>query len=183
MIDKRQHLLETALQLFYANGIQAVGINEVLKTSGIAKKTLYHHFSSKDALVLAALEARDERFCAWFESLIEGSLSNAELVERMFKGLSQWFNNEIEKLDAFRGCFFINTSAEFCDSTGPISSYCKEHKLKIRQIIAKHMVTSDDNLLDALCTLKEGSIVMAYVCQDKQAAEKAFKTVTCLLDD
>ena len=88
MIDKRQQLLETALKLFYANGVQAVGINEVLKVSGIAKKTLYHHFSSKESLILAALEYRDHKFTDWFEGLIAGSKSNHELAVRMFEGLS-----------------------------------------------------------------------------------------------
>lgn len=177
MIDKKQHLLETALQLFYANGVQAVGINEILKVSGVAKKTLYHHFPSKEELVLAALEFRDQRFCTWFESLIEGATSNIDLAEKMFIGLSHWFRDEVEKLDTFRGCFFINTSAEFSDADGPISAYCQAHKNRIRDIIARYMVTPDTELLDALCTLKEGSIVMAYVCNDKQAAEKAFNTV------
>lgn len=174
MLDKRQQLLETALSLFYANGVQAVGINEVLKVSGVAKKTLYHHYSSKDALVLAALETRDERFTDWFESLIAGSKSNQELAERMFQGLSDWFNNKVERLDTFRGCFFINTSAEFSDPDSEISVYCKAHKQRIRDIIAKHMVEKDDVLLDSLCYLKEGAIVMAYVAQDKHAAESAW---------
>ena len=173
MFDKRQQLLETALQLFYKKGVQAVGINEILKTSGIAKKTLYHYFSSKDDLVIAALNKRDERFCDWFERLLIGAKSNRDLVERMFNGLSQWFNNEVDCLDTFRGCFFINTSAEYSDSECPISVCCKEHKQKIKTIIADNMVEPDDALLDLLCTQKEGAIVLAYVCQDKQAAKKA----------
>lgn len=177
MIDKKQHLLETALQLFYKNGVQAVGINEILKTSGIAKKTLYHHFSSKDELVMAALNARDERFCAWFESLLVGSKSNSELAERIFNGLSQWFNNKVDSLGSFRGCFFINTSAEFSDASSPISIRCKEHKQRIKAIIAKHLVETNETYLEFLCTLKEGTIVLAYVGQDKQAAEKAYLTV------
>ena len=175
MIDKRQQLLETALKLFYANGVQAVGINEVLKVSGIAKKTLYHHYSSKESLVLAALEYRDSKFTEWFEGLIEGSKSNHELAVRMFEGLSQWFNNGVERLDQFRGCFFINTSAEFSEPDSPISDYCRKHKAKIREIIAKHMVEEDEDLLDCLCILKEGAIVAAYVARDKDAAEHALK--------
>ena len=175
MIDKRQQLLETALKLFYANGVQAVGINEVLKVSGIAKKTLYHHFSSKESLILAALEYRDHKFTDWFEGLIAGSKSNHELAVRMFEGLSHWFNNEVERLDQFRGCFFINTSAEFSEPDSAISEYCKEHKERIRQIIAKHMVEPDDDLLECLCILKEGAIVAAYVARDKHAAGRALK--------
>ena len=62
MTNKKQQLTDTALKLFYEKGINSVGINEVLKVSGIAKKTLYNHFSSKEELVLATLEQRDHTF-------------------------------------------------------------------------------------------------------------------------
>ncbi len=182
MTDKRQHLLETALHLFYNNGVQAVGINEIIKTSGVAKKTLYHHFSSKDELVIAALNTRDQRFCTWFENLLVGANSNKELVERIFNGLSQWFNNEVNCLDTFRGCFFINTSAEFSDANCPIAIRCKEHKQRIKQIISKYLTQPDDNLLESICTLKEGAIVLAHVCQDKLAAKRACLTAQKLLN-
>lgn len=175
MNEKRQQLLETALTLFYRDSVQAVGINEVLKVSGVAKKTLYHHFASKDELILSTLEYRDEKFCSWFESLLEGASSNLELAERMFHGLSGWFNNQVEQLDAFRGCFFINTSAEFSDQDCRISEYCKEHKRRIRQLIACHMPDPDDDFVDSLCLLKEGAIVMAYVGQDLNAAERSLE--------
>lgn len=183
MIDKRQHLLETALQLFYQKGVQAVGINEILKTSGVAKKTLYHHFSSKDDLVIAALNTRDMRFCTWFENLLIGTNSNSDLVERIFNGLSSWFNNEVDGLDTFRGCFFINTSAEFSDPECPISACCRKHKHKIKMIIAKYLAEPDDALLDLICTLKEGAIILAYICQDKAAAQKANLVVQQLINE
>ena len=48
MNDKKKLLIDTALHLFYENGINSVGINEILKVSGVAKKTMYNHFKSKD---------------------------------------------------------------------------------------------------------------------------------------
>ena len=60
--DKRTQLIDTALQLFYLQGIHAIGINEILATSGIAKKTLYNHFASKEALIQACVIERDKRF-------------------------------------------------------------------------------------------------------------------------
>ncbi|HFG1889890.1 TPA: TetR/AcrR family transcriptional regulator, partial [Vibrio cholerae] len=49
MNPKRQLLIDTALNLFYKNGINSIGINEVISVSGIAKRTLYSHFESKEA--------------------------------------------------------------------------------------------------------------------------------------
>ncbi len=63
--DKKQQLVETALALFYRHGVHAVGINQILEQSAIAKKTLYHHFVSKDELLMATLELRHQRFYQW----------------------------------------------------------------------------------------------------------------------
>ncbi|MBF4438000.1 TetR/AcrR family transcriptional regulator, partial [Vibrio cholerae] len=65
MNPKRQLLIDTALNLFYKNGINSIGINEVISVSGIAKRTLYSHFESKEALILAALQKRHEIFTFW----------------------------------------------------------------------------------------------------------------------
>ena len=49
-MDKRTHIILTALSLFYQKGIHSVGINEIISVAGVAKKTMYHHFVSKDEL-------------------------------------------------------------------------------------------------------------------------------------
>lgn len=67
MNKKKQLLIDTALSLFYKQGINSIGINEVLKVSGVAKRTLYSHFESKEALILAALDQRHQIFIAWLE--------------------------------------------------------------------------------------------------------------------
>jgi len=59
-VDKREHLIRVAFDLFYREGVHAVGINRVLAESGVAKKTLYHHFASKDDLVAATVAYRDQ---------------------------------------------------------------------------------------------------------------------------
>ena len=51
-MDKRTHIILTALSLFYQKGIHSVGINEIISVAGVAKKTMYHHFASKDELLL-----------------------------------------------------------------------------------------------------------------------------------
>ncbi len=54
MSSRRDHLVETATELFSKNGFRATGIDTVLEESGVAKKTLYNHFRSKDELIIAA---------------------------------------------------------------------------------------------------------------------------------
>lgn len=171
MANKRQVLINTALTLFYQKGIQAVGINEVLHVSGVAKKTLYNHFASKDALILETLKHRDFIYLNWLKCHLEKATTNTELVCYLFDALTQWFTNSASELGDFRGCFFINTSAEFSDSDGEIGRYCRVHKENERQLIYELMPVKDTELLDLICFLKEGTIVCAYVNQDIQAAE------------
>lgn len=172
MNDKRALLVETALDLFYRKGINSVGINEVLTASGVAKKTLYHHFSGKEALVLATLEERDKRFLQWLEPQLKGSDSDQELVEKLFGALTIWFHNRAPELADFQGCFFINTSAEFPKQESEISGYCAKHKQNVRQLISRYLSSGNPALLDMICMLKEGAIVSAYTCNDLDAAEK-----------
>ncbi|MGB7998347.1 MAG: TetR/AcrR family transcriptional regulator [Photobacterium halotolerans] len=175
--DKKQLLTDTALTLFYRQGIHAVGINEVLKVSGVAKKTLYSYFSSKDELILAALAARDEIFMTWLEQQLAPANNDEEVITCLFNGLSDWFHDRVPALSPFRGCFFINASAEFSEENTAIADYCSEHKRKVRTLIEQHLHSPDDLLLDTICLLKEGAIVSAFVGKDLDAAEKCVQVL------
>ena len=67
IMDKKEQLVATAFNLFYKYGIHAVGINRVLEESGIAKKTLYNHFSSKEDLIAATVEYCDQQYFSWLD--------------------------------------------------------------------------------------------------------------------
>ena len=77
----RGHLLETALRLFNQNGYHATGIDLIIAESGVAKTTLYRHFETKDDLILAALERRDEHTRDEMRAFVEKRVS--EPVERL----------------------------------------------------------------------------------------------------
>ena len=169
MQPKRQLLIDTALDLFYKNGINSIGINEVIGVSGVAKRTLYSHFQSKEALILAALQQRHTTFTAWLEQKLFGSQSDTEVIQRLFTALASWFENQELVLGNFRGCFFINTSAEFSDVNSDIFRYCNFHKEQVRHIISQHLTAANDAMLDHICLLKEGAIVTAHLGGDGKA--------------
>lgn len=163
MSKKRQLLIDTALDLFYKNGINAIGINEILAVSGVAKRTLYTHFVSKDALVVAALELRHQTFMTWLENTLLSAKSDQEVVAQLFHGLERWFNHQEPMLGTFRGCFFINTCAEFSDSTSDVFRLCHRHKQEVKARIAQQLHEPNAILLDAICIMKEGAIVTAQL--------------------
>lgn len=188
MTDKKLALIRTALKLFYVQGIHAVGINEILKQSGIAKKTLYSYFASKDELILATLKYRDEIFVGWLRSRLEGVEPGKPALVALFHALDDWFNDRESAIGNFRGCFFINASAEYGDPESQIYLACKEHKNNVRELVKQHVdvfMSGDEqsNLLtDLICVLKEGAITTAKVQKEKQAAIKLIPTVTTLVD-
>jgi AcrR family transcriptional regulator len=177
MNDKKQLLVNTALNLFYKKGINSVGINEVLQASGIAKKTLYNHFSSKEALIIATLEFRHSIFLHWLDKRVADTATNKEFVTALFDALTHWFNNQVPELTDFRGCFFINTAAEFTGQSVEVMEYCRMHKVKVRALMAKNMPVEDESLLDMICVLKEGAITTAYVSKELQVAEQCLAWV------
>jgi AcrR family transcriptional regulator len=172
MNKKRQLLIDTALNLFYFNGINAVGINEILKVSRVAKKTLYNHFESKEALILAALNQRHLSFIAWLEKKLQGADSDDKVISQLFNSLESWFTDSEPMLGSFRGCFFVNSSAEFSDANSDIFLFCKSHKQQVREVIAQFMVNKNSHLLDAICILKEGAITTAYVTGEHSLANQ-----------
>ena len=177
MNAKKQLLIDTALELFYEKGVNSVGINEVIKVSGVAKKTLYHHFDSKEALVIATLTARDALFLTWLEDQIKDATSQFALVEKLFTALTAWFKNEVPQLSKFRGCFFINTSSACGLQSREIEKYCSFHKTKVKLLIQKYLQTTDISFLDMICLLKEGAIVAAHINHDVNAAKRCIPLI------
>lgn len=89
MNQKRELLLKTALELFYQHGVNSIGINEVIKVSGIAKKTLYSHFDGKNDLVIATLGKRHFIFINWLKSKLEKTTNDQELINVLFASLQK----------------------------------------------------------------------------------------------
>ncbi|QYJ99228.1 TetR/AcrR family transcriptional regulator [Shewanella alkalitolerans] len=170
MTDKRQLLIDTALSLFTERGINLVGINEVLKVSGVAKKTLYHHFSSKEALIVAVLETRHQIFIHWLEERLTPAQDDLGVIDALFSALDDWFNDRVPELSQFHGCLFINSAIECGDCRCQVSRFAKFHKQAVRELIGRRLSQPNEALLDLICLMKEGAIVSAMVSQDKGAA-------------
>ncbi|MFP2768842.1 TetR/AcrR family transcriptional regulator [Oceanisphaera sp. KMM 10153] len=179
-MDKRQQLVTTAFDLFYRQGIHAVGINQILQTAGIAKKTLYHHFSGKEALVAAVVAYRDGTYLEWLNTrLARGEQTVTGLIDTLFTALDDWINDREMLLTRFHGCFFINTCGEYGEPEHEIHRQCARHKEAVVKLLADYLqqaglaTLAAEQLATNLCLLKEGATVQAHVQGDKQAAINA----------
>ena len=187
MTEKQKHIVTTALRLFYEKGVHAVGINEVLKEAGVAKRTLYNYFETKDDLIVATLEYRNELFMSWLEGRLALLPPGREALLGMFEALDDWFNNRCKELADFRGCFFINVAAEYGDPSTEIFQVAKRHKLRVRAALQEQVnvlgrpLEEALMLVETLTLLKEGAIVTAMVQEDRDAARKLIPVVERLL--
>jgi AcrR family transcriptional regulator len=170
---KRDELVETALELFGREGFHATGIDRILAEAGVAKMTLYHHFRSKDELILAALRLRDERFRNDFMRSVERKTEDrTQRLLAIFDVLGELFDSK-----NFRGCAFINACAEYGDRDSAIHAIAIEHKRLVfgyvRELTQAAGVPEPEPLARQLCLLMEGVIVTAQVSGDADAAVQA----------
>jgi AcrR family transcriptional regulator len=105
--ELKQHIAAVAASLFYAEGINTVGVDRVADTAGVTKRTLYHHFPSKDELVAEALRAAPG-------VLFPSEGAPLERVRGAFEALTTFLTDT-----AFRGCPYIIFSAELTDRSHP----------------------------------------------------------------
>lgn len=180
--DTRQRLLQATEQLIYAGGIHATGMDLIVKTSGVARKSLYRHYPNKDALVAAALTARDERWMQWFIGATSTAASPKARVLSMFDALREWFAS-----DGFRGCAFLNAAGEIGDDASPILAVSREHKARllayVRELTQAAALPAPDEAALQLLVLIDGAIAVALVSRDPAIADSAQRAAARLLRD
>jgi AcrR family transcriptional regulator len=180
--DAAARIVETAERLFYADGIRAVGIDRIIAEAGVAKMTLYHHFPSKDDLILAVLEYREKQVEAMFTEVIERhARKGTDRLRGFFAALTQWFESE-----GFRGCSFINARVELADPDHPASKFSAGHKERFHAMlegILKESLSprSAAKLAPAIALLVEGAIIMAVMAQSSAPAKVARDTALDLV--
>ena len=178
MQPRRQLLIDTAYKLFNEHGYHATGIDWILAESGVSKATLYKHFRSKEALILAVLQQRHAQFMTMLEGAIASARQKGEepaLV--IFDVLDRWFASE-----GFFGCNFIKASAEYAVAGDAIHDFAAQHKADFEQLIRQSLGESGDETLAAeLALLVDGAIVVAHTRGDHSAARLAKKMAEQLL--
>jgi len=175
----RERILNTAYELFSRRGIRGVGIDEVIMRSGVAKATLYRHFGSKDELVLAYLQLREQRWTRdWVEAEARRRADNPQdQLLAVFDLFDEWFHQE-----DFEACSFINVLLEM-GVDHPAGKASVQHLENIRTIIrqlAEEAHLSDpETFARRWHILMKGSIISAAE-GDVDAARQA-KTMAQLL--
>jgi len=177
----RERILDTAYDLFSRHGTRAVGVDRIIAECGVAKMTLYRNFASKDELILAFLERRDERWTRrWLQEEARGrGATPAEQLLAIFDVFAEWFAT-----DDFEGCSFINVMLEVVDREDPVRQASVRHLASIRAFVAglarEAGVEDAEAFAHGWHILMKGCIVAAGE-GDREAARRAREIGSLLL--
>jgi AcrR family transcriptional regulator len=179
--DARERLVNAAYDLFSQRGVQAVGIDAIIERSGVARQTMYRHFASKQELVLAFLERREQRWTRdWLEAEVARRSSDPrEQLLAIFDVFDRWF-----RAADFEGCSFINVLLEHPGGAHPVHRAAAAYLAGIRQFLedlARQAGIPDaQDFAREWHILMKGSIVAAGE-GDREAAMRAKKIAGVLL--
>ncbi|MDA3625938.1 TetR/AcrR family transcriptional regulator [Saccharopolyspora oryzae] len=173
----RERLVEAAEQLFYSEGIRAVGVERLVAVSGVGRASFYRHFAGKDDLVVTMLRGYDERFRAWLAEAVE-ALGGGPLA--VFDALAASFEAE-----GFRGCASINAMVEMADADSAAHQVAAEHKTKVIDYLDSLLIAAGQprhrDLAEQFMLLFDGAIVTALRERTAEPAHRAKAIAESLL--
>ena len=174
----RERIVAAADALFYARGIQAVGMDEVRTAAGVSLKRLYAEFPGKEQLVLAVLESRHRQWEEGLERTAAGIEDPRRRLLAIFDFLEEWFTDE-----AFRGCGFINAFGELGATSPPVAAAAREHKRTFQEHVARltREAGGDETLGAQLALLAEGAQTTAAIAGRADAAHQARRAAEVLI--
>jgi AcrR family transcriptional regulator len=175
-----RRLLDAAGELFYAEGVQSVGIERVIETAGVAKATLYNTFGSKEALVRAYLEERHTDTVGRLTAAIGAAKTLRGRIVAVFAAQAELYSEQ-----DFRGCAFVAASSE-APRGGLVEQAADDYRAAIRAMfrdLADDAGASDPDMLAAqLQVIYDGAGLSARMDRRPDVAAPALAAVNALLD-
>jgi AcrR family transcriptional regulator len=161
----KERIIATASDLFYNNGYNQTGINQIIAEAGVAKASMYQHFRSKEDIAVAYLK---QRHINWMGSLIDfvsSADSNKEKLIMSFDFLKTWLD-EVN----YRGCGFQNIICDLPQDQQKIKDQVVLHKNDLKELVYKLLKEDVDYtnseaeaLGNELLVLMEGSIILSQI--------------------
>lgn len=178
----RQRILEVATDLFYREGIRAVGVDTIVEQSGVGKATLYRHFPTKDDLIASYLEEQNDLYWQRFDEAI--NKHEGAPREQLFA----LFDATIARAAQphYRGCAFVNALAEFSDLDHPAHRRAVAHKqalrVRLQQLSQQAGARDPETLADQLLLLLNGVLTSAPIFGTTGPVAQCKTIATYLID-
>jgi AcrR family transcriptional regulator len=175
-------LVLTATRLFNENSIHATGIDRIIAEAGVARRTLYNQFGSKEGLIRAVMQRESEAWFEWLDSELAriDEHDPRKRIVGFFALLGKWFSRS-----DFKGCSFINAVGEhpLNNCVRPIAKAHRQANFEyIRRLLKGSKISNLDKIADQIAILADGATVTAMVTGNHTMAETAASAALALMD-
>ena len=127
--ERERRVLDAAAELFYARGVHEVGMDELVRSTGLGKATVYRLFATKDALIGAYLRRLSMAILGLIDDEIDRHADDpARAIDAIFTAVAA----DVART-AFRGCAFNNASIEFPDPAHPARAAAREYRAELHR--------------------------------------------------
>lgn len=181
-MDTKNRIMETADKLFYFQGYQSTGINQIIAEANVAKGSLYNHFPSKKELGHAYVKQSSEQ---WFKGLEEELEPYSSPTQKLLAIFS--FSEKYAQVNHFNGCRLINILTEITDQDKEITAMAVAHKQKFREFLYQLTTqifshsTQAHEVSDSIYLLYEAATVESKIFKDNWPIDLARKNAERIL--
>jgi len=179
----KERIIETASNLFYNQGYNQTGINQIISESGVAKASMYQHFRSKEDIAVAYLIARHTMWMGKLNTCVSSQNTSKGKVIGCFDYLMEWLTD----VD-FRGCGWQNIITDLPSGHDKIKTQAVLHKNDVRKWIhnllkqvSEYSDHQAEELGDEVLILIEGAIILSQIQKDDWPIKVAKKACIKLL--
>ncbi|MBT2622562.1 TetR/AcrR family transcriptional regulator [Chryseobacterium sp. ISL-6] len=176
-------IIDTAERLFYKQGYNITGINQVIAEADIAKASLYKHFDSKADLLLAYMQRFHKDWLNRLEIRINKESDPKQKLLAIFDHMT-----ERQLYREYRGCAFVKANNEAGDSNERVLAEIQNAKKHFKEIIEKLVINSDhkklltdQELTEMIFLMTEGGIVAASIFKQAEDLQSAKKIIQKLI--
>lgn len=154
-ISAKEKILLTAHRLFYTYGIKNTGIDKIIEDAKVTKVTFYRHYPSKNELIISYLEYRHYKWMNWFEGTLEKQIATqSSVTNAILETMREWFSHP-----EFRGCAFINATAEAGELISRIQDISRDHKEQVAKVLNNYLPIKNLELARQLVLVLDGATV------------------------
>lgn len=181
--QKRDEMIKSAYDIFYKNGFHATGVDAIVDRTGVSKRTLYKHFTSKEGLIIAAVN--------YYHKITYGAITDyieQSAVDKPADKALMIFDFLKELVDAgnIDGCFAMNAKTEYAHKAAEIESACDVHTNSLIELIEKYFLQAkikESKLLSIqIIMLFEGAILRSKGTESSLPIQLAKSAAKVLCD-
>jgi TetR/AcrR family transcriptional repressor of nem operon len=187
--DTRDNILAAGQRMMAARGFTAVGLNDILVSSGVPKGSFYHYFNSKEAYGEALLNSYFDEYLADIDKTL--AQPGQTMAQRLLSYFANWRDTQ-SFLDCQGKCLAVKLGAEVADFSEAMRMALKQGTAGITARLAKAIEAgvaegslaideTPDEAAQSLYQLWLGASIMVKIVRHREPFETALKTTHQIL--